>query len=1064
MLSDNNTVVALDYNFRSVQEMIRKMDTGNDRTALIATKDGMIIGYSDMSLVGKKISDALPAYQEIFLGVLKTAAHESFEVDLDGQSNTIFSNETDNGWLMILSVDTTELYRDDYRHIMMTTAVNLWMILVIVFYYLNSLKNRLQSEKALRAKEEFLSSLSNELRLPLQRIIKLSNVNMLSGESSSNAANIREAALQLSEMLDNLFSFSTLTADKDDDKNFSKRADKGLQLSNVSRTARQQIIIVLTAALVLRLAISFDTNIGWGDTKMNREVEIYEHRLGNWIAEQKTILSMFDNLISENPAIVNDYQGTVNFLDSIAKHYPELSACYVANPANPHQVIMNNGWQSDDPNWRVAKRPWYIETIAADKDNPDSFTVSAPYIDCVTIAKVIRDRQGNFIGVFGIDFYIDRLIKILAEGYSADGYAFLVDRNGIIINHPNFAYQMMTDRMVNIDTTEYKRVYLTGEDFIMQDYRGAYMTCVAKRNELSHFTVVIANNWNKIYGQVVIYGALFILIYALCVGLVVTLINKLLKWQTEVQQKLKASAKAALNAGQAKSQFLAQMSHEIRTPINAVLGMNEMILRESNEKDIREYAENIASASRTLLNLINSILDFSKIEEGKMEILPVGYETLNMIDDLVNMIYERAHRKNLSLITKIDPNLPKVLYGDDMRIKQIITNLLTNAVKYTKQGTITLTMRGNFIGNEAIDLFVSVEDTGIGIRAEDIEKLFQSFRRLDEEKNKNIEGTGLGISIVKELLRMMDSRLEVKSVYGAGSDFSFTIRQKILDTTPIGNYGEHHGERQIKRVETACIKAPAAKILAVDDTSMNLKVIKGLLKRNEIVPDLADGGNKCLELAAQNFYHIIFLDHMMPDPDGVKTLKRLKKMNLPAETKIVVLTANAVSGARERYLTLGFDDYLSKPIDVDALENILSKYLPPEVIRTAAQVDATVETLKPAQIDTPSLIDMKTALANCMDSEEFFAEMAQDFIDDDKTAELDAALSAGDLNAYRIAVHALKGTSLVVGAVTLSEAAKALEFAARDGQLDTVRDKHVDLMATYKLVREELTARLEKIS
>ena len=1066
MLSDKKTVVALDYNFSAVQKIISKMDTGKDRTALIATADGMIIGYSDMSFVGEHIAKKLPEYQGILSQVTNTALHESFEHELDGKSNTIFSGETDNGWYMILCVDSGELYRDDYRNIMIISAVNLLMILVIVAYYLRNMKNRLDTAKALRANEKFLSRLSKDLRAPLQRILKFANADLLAdGEHhNDNAARVRDSAMQMSDMLDNIFSYSTIV--NDDDHRADKQVAKNLKVSEASRTARIRIIGVLTIALVLRLVISVDTNIGWGDTKMTREAELYEHRLSDWMIEQQTILSMFDNFISENPDLLSDYQGTVDFLNSIAKHYPELSACYVADPKNPHQVIMNNGWQSLDPNWRVDLRPWYIETIEADAANHGAFTVSTPYIDsrtgnyCVTVAKVIRDKQDNFIGVFGIDFYIDRLIQILSASYSADGYAFLVDRNGIIINHPNFSYQMTAEKMTDIATTEYRRVYTTGEDFVMQDYRGAYMTCVAKRNDQSNFTVVVVNDWNKIYGQVILYGVLFIVIYLICVGLVVTFVENLLKWQNAIQRKLKDAAKAALTAGQAKSQFLAQMSHEIRTPINAILGMNEMILRESNEKDIHDYAANIQSASRTLLSLINSILDFSKIEDGKMEIIPNRYETLNMIDDLVNMIYERAAQKNLSLITKIDPDLPKVLYGDDLRVKQVITNLLTNAVKYTKQGTVTLTIGGTFADDNAIDLHVSVADTGIGIRAEDIDKLFQSFRRLDEEKNKNIEGTGLGISIVKELLRMMNSRLDVKSVYGAGSDFSFTIRQKILDKTPIGTYGEHHAKGTVKRVETTYIKAPAAKILAVDDTPMNLKVIKGLLKRNEIVPDLVDSGTKCLELAAQNFYHIIFLDHMMPDPDGVKTLKQLKKINLPAETKIVVLTANAVSGARERYLSLGFDDYLSKPIDADALENILSKYLP-ETIRNEELGIRNVD--EPAATGTTSLIDMKTALANCMDSEEFFLEMAADFVAEDKTAELDAALAAGDLNAYRITVHALKGTALVVGAVTLSESAKASEFAARDGQLDTVRDRHGDLMATYKLVREELTARLADV-
>ena len=1051
MLSDRDTVIALDFNFSSAQKSIDKLNIDNDRTALIVTKDGLIIGYRDESLVGENLKQRLPEYQRILDAVLKSNSRDSFKTEIAGRSNTVFSSMTDNGWYMILCVNDSALYHDDYNHLMLSSAVNVWMILIIVFYSLKSMKNRLQALKALRAKEEFLSNISKELHRPIQRILKLSNAAIMGGDDNpaESAAKARECALQLSDMINNLLSFSTLVKE---DPDIDKKAEKNLHLSKVSRTARLRIIAVLTIALIFRVGISIHTNTGWGDTKMNRDVETCEHRLSNWITEQRTILNMFASVISERPELMNDYAEAVKFLDGIAQDYPEVSVCYLANPDKPHQVIMNTGWESPDLEWRVEKRPWYIETENSSK----AFTVSTPYLDsrtgnyCVTIAQVVKGKDGESLGIFGIDFYLDRLIQILDDTYTAEGYAFLVDKSGMIINHPHAAYQMTPQKMIAIDDTEYRRVYKTGEDFLMQDFSGDYMTCISKTNEPSGFTVVVANRWNNIYGQAVVFPAIFIAIYVVCVSLVIALINQLLRWQTEVQKKLKEAARTALNAGQAKSQFLAQMSHEIRTPINAVLGMNEMILRESNDKDIRDYSENIASAGRTLLNLINSILDFSKIEDGKMEIIPVRYETLNMVDDLVNMIYDKANQKNLSLITKIDPKLPKVLFGDDMRIKQVITNILSNAVKYTEEGTVTLTMSGEVVDDENLILFVSVEDTGIGIREEDIEKLFQSFIRLDETKNKNIEGTGLGISIVKELLRMMNSRLEVSSVYGKGSDFSFRLPQKIIDKTPVGIYGEHHSDRKLKRVETRnFIKAPAARILAVDDMNMNLKVINGLLKRNLIVPDLADSGEQCLQFAEKYFYHIIFLDHMMPKMDGVETLKRLKAMNLPPETKIIMLTANAISGARERYLAKGFDDYLSKPINVDDLEAILAKYLPPEIILEDDGEPTQAENGLPS-------INMEVALSNCMDSEDFFAEMVEEFINSDKTAELNAALTAEDLAEYRIAAHALKGTALVIGAVQLSDKAKAQEQFAKDGRLDDVKKNHGDLIAAYKKVLDEL--------
>ena len=487
--------------------------------------------------------------------------------------------------------------------------------------------------------------------------------------------------------------------------------------------------------------------------------------------------------------------------------------------------------------------------------------------------------------------------------------------------------------MTDIFGTEYHKTYTSGKVDTVKDYTGNYMACLAKKNPTSKFTVIVANSWWNTYGDIVFLGAAFIILLLISILIVGALINRLLNWQDSVNSQLKAASDTALAASQSKSQFLAQMSHEIRTPINAVLGMNEMILRESKDEEILDYATNIQSAGKTLLTLINSILDFSKIEDGKMEIIPVRYETVTLIDDLENMIYEKAKKKGLAFKTEINSKLPCSLYGDDVRIKQIITNLLTNAVKYTHEGAVTLKIGGAEIDADTFEMQVEVSDTGIGIRAEDINKLFKSFIRLDEERNRNIEGTGLGIAIVQKLLAMMNSTLEVKSVYGEGSTFSFKLIQKIIDKNPIGNYDDHKNKHLEKNSENKYLVAAAAKVLAVDDNNMNLKVIRGLLKRNGIVPELADSGAQCIELAKKNFYHIIFLDNMMPEMNGIETLKKMKQEKILSDkTSVIMLTASAIAGMREIYLREGFNDYLSKPIEVSELETMLEKHLPPEIV------------------------------------------------------------------------------------------------------------------------------------
>lgn len=385
-------------------------------------------------------------------------------------------------------------------------------------------------------------------------------------------------------------------------------------------------------------------------------------------------------------------------------------------------------------------------------------------------------------------------------------------------------------------------------------------------------------------------------------------------------------------ANEAKSSFLANMSHEIRTPINAVIGMNEMILRESSESVIRQYAYDARSSANTLLGIINDILDFSKIESGKMEIIPVEYELKHVVTELVNMIEKRASDKGLELQVEVCPELPSKLYGDDVRIKQIVTNLLTNAVKYTERGRVTLTVNGHMV-QERLQLYICVEDTGIGIKQEDLNKLFSAFERIEEKRNRNIEGTGLGMSITTLLLNMMGSSLEVSSVYGKGSSFSFVLEQQVVDNTPIGQLAQKEEEDTSYQYKEA-FTAPDARLLVVDDNRMNCKVFKALLKKTQVQVMECYSGAECLQLTEAYKYDMIFLDHMMPELDGVETFKLLRSdsANLNLDTPVVVLTANAMSGAKEQYMADGFDAFLAKPIVPEDLEHMLADMLPKELL------------------------------------------------------------------------------------------------------------------------------------
>ncbi len=541
------------------------------------------------------------------------------------------------------------------------------------------------------------------------------------------------------------------------------------------------------------------------------------------------------------------------------------------------------------------------------------------------------------------------------------------------------------------------------------------------------------------------------------------------------EQRLEEDLRVAQKASEAKSTFLSAMSHEIRTPINAVLGMDEMILREYDDPTLRTYAVNIQNAAKSLLSLVNEILDFSKLEAGKMEILPVQYDLSSLINDLVNMISVKARDKGLELIVEVDETMPYLLIGDDVRLKQVILNVLTNAVKYTEKGSVTMRVEGKKADDQNIYFHVCIKDTGIGIKEEDIQKLFSPFERIEESRNRTIEGTGLGMSIVKQLLAMMDSKLEVQSVYGEGSEFSFTVRQQVVDWKPIGNYAVKYRESvaSMERYQEA-FHAPTAKILVTDDTEMNLTVLKGLLKATRIQVDTATGGKETLEKAKQQKYDVMFIDHRMPEMDGIETLAALKTLegNLNLNTPCISLTANAVSGARETYMKAGFQDYMTKPVDGRKLEELLLRYLPEEKVEkvTAKQINAEDEKALPEHAGTqdPELqvysgIELDTALQNC-GSKEVLLQVIEEFAlgIEKKAAAIEEYEKAKDYKNYTVLVHALKSSARLIGAIELSEMAAELESLGNEEKEAEIKEKTPKLLEVYRGYREHLAAALPK--
>ncbi|MBO4807469.1 MAG: response regulator [Lachnospiraceae bacterium] len=541
--------------------------------------------------------------------------------------------------------------------------------------------------------------------------------------------------------------------------------------------------------------------------------------------------------------------------------------------------------------------------------------------------------------------------------------------------------------------------------------------------------------------------------------------------------------RAAIDASIVKTTFLANMSHEIRTPINSIIGMNEMILRENNDKDIAVYSDHIKRSCNLLMSIIGDVLDFSKIEAGRFTLVADPYKSADLVNDLCAFLSEQASPKSLEVKTDISSNIPSVLEGDVNRIKQIVINLITNAAKYTKTGHIGLKVYSTEVPvdkdrekdkdkdkdndkarfGKDVMLNFEVEDTGIGIREEDCAKLFNSFTRIEEKKNRNIQGTGLGLSIVKALTEIMGGEVDVKSAYGKGSTFIVRIPQHVIDDLPIGKDWKYvMNKPRDPHDYQATFKAPDKKILVIDDNESNLMVIKQLLKQTEISIDLIDNGRDAVGLCEQNKYDLILLDHMMPEFDGMDVLKTIKEhpFDLNYHTPAIVLTANATEGSREEYMEAGFDDYLSKPVDGMTLERALAKYLSdepvePEVPELTPEMEALKAEAIEEKTDASKIPDagyleeflgeekFKQVILYC-GGREFACKVMAKVADDSLKAlsRMRLALDDDDLKAYAVAAHSIKGMMGSACQGEIQVLARNHENAAKEGRKEFLENDY----------------------
>ena len=741
-----------------------------------------------------------------------------------------------------------------------------------------------------------------------------------------------------------------MSSDKNDNPKETGRKRHSMILPLILVFLFMVVMVVYTSRLMYSVAVS-NSNAVIEDRLLNISSMVENHLNTAENVLHVTADAVHHMLISgSTPTRIHEFlvEETNNVSDQFDENYNGIYG-YIMS-----QYMDGLNWEPPE-GYEPRERDWYVIAMQGNGD----VVFVPPYIDAqtgnmiISVSRMLPDRQN----VISLDVQLKGIQNMVRElTLNGKGYGFIVNESGLIIAHRD--EELKGTNLCDVIGGEAYLNAITHADSPSFSYIcDGEKSTVFVNSIMNHWYVVMVVSDRELFSEVRSQLAANIIICALIFFMIAAFYYvgyrneqsyakrmeemRLEEQKASYERKVLELEKDAANASnKAKSDFLANMSHEIRTPMNAIIGRDEMILRSSPGEPIRKYALDIRSAGKTLLSIINDILDFSKIESGKMDLVPVEYRFASVMNDVVNMTMKKAQDKGLSYQITVPENTPSVLLGDEIRIRQIMLNLINNAIKYTNEGSVSVTVSYD---EENEMLTIAVADTGIGIKEEDLGKLFGSFQRLEEDKNRSIEGTGLGLNITMRLVRMMDGTIDVESTYGEGTTFTARVKQQAVDRTPVGDFSGNllRMQAQTESYRPALI-APDARVLVVDDNDMNLEVIVGLLEGTRIRVTTADSGPECLEILREKSFDVIFLDQMMPGMSGAQTLAVIRQEHLADDIPLIALTADAIVGARDNYIREGFTDYLSKPVMYEALEAILQKYLDPGLIRQedAAEAEA----------------------------------------------------------------------------------------------------------------------------